>query len=638
MQAEIKNTKARKAGRIAILGGAALLGVLASQQQAFAQCTVLAVSGANVYQATPVGPAAVNALVSVIGTVNTAFLTQSSAFVSAPGNPQPDQPGGGIWTRGVGGHVDTTATGNISNFVFNPGGPAAGSFNCTTTVHSNFAGYQSGVDIARLNFGGSGGNAHLGVTGGYLEANSTSGTFSGKFEVPFVGIYGAFTRGGLFADGQVRWDFYHNTISDAPSALTNQNMDARSVSVTANLGYQQPLPNNWFVEPSVGIVYSKTYVSALNVAGAGAAFDPTAGDVPPGTVQITPIESALGRASLRVGTNITSGNLAWQPFATASVFHEFSGNTITNLSTCLTACGIGGGAPDLTSTLSTSRVGTYGQFALGVAGQVLGTGWLGYVRGDYRKGDDIEGWSVNGGVRYQFTPEQMARTGVFKAKAPAMPVVQPVNWTGFYVGGNVGTLWTGASDGIWSDVDGVPGANTRPRARGFIGGGQVGFNYQINSIVLGVEGDYDWSNARGSKSCPDFGGGVGFFFTCHSEVRSVATAAGRLGFVWDRTLIYGKGGAAWIDAKHRITDNSGLVVAPGTTLDSATDRRTGWVAGGGFEFALTQNWSAKAEYNYMNFGTRTVTLTGNGFTDPANIQMAEHAVKIGANYRFGMGQ
>ena len=63
---------------------------------------------------------------------------------------------------------------------------------------------------------------------------------------------------------------------------------------------------------------------------------------------------------------------------------------------------------NFTGNLNTTRVGTYGQFALGVAGQLVGTGWLGYVRGDYRTGDNIEGYSVNGGIRYQFAPDPPA--------------------------------------------------------------------------------------------------------------------------------------------------------------------------------------------------------------------------------------
>jgi outer membrane autotransporter protein len=103
----------------------------------------------------------------------------------------------------------------------------------------------------------------------------------------------------------------------------------------------------------------------------------------------------------RVGTSFNAGNLALQPFVSASVWHEFAGNVTTSFSGS-DQFGIG---LTTSSELTSTRVGTFGQYGVGVTGQVLNTGWLGYARLDYRKGDNIEGTSVNGGVRYQFTPE-----------------------------------------------------------------------------------------------------------------------------------------------------------------------------------------------------------------------------------------
>src|SRR5262249_40855409 len=156
------------------------------------------------------------------------------------------------------------------------------------------------------------------------------------------------------------------------------------------------------------------------------------------------VESLLGRASLRVGTTVTGGNVIWQPFATASGFRAFADPVTTDFRTCLGAGIVPGllgscllSSPDFTASLTTGGVGTYGQFAVGVAGQVIDTGWLGYIRGDFRTGENIDGWSVNGGLRYQFTPSQIAAAPITKGivKAPPAPVVVATNWTGFYVGG-----------------------------------------------------------------------------------------------------------------------------------------------------------------------------------------------------------
>src|ERR1019366_10029223 len=103
--------------------------------------------------------------------------------------------------------------------------------------------------------------------------------------------------------------------------------------------------------------------------------------------------------------------MIWQPFASVSVFHEFAGN-VTSTATSLPNGAFGFVGPfvvpiTLVGTNSTTRVGTYGQYSLGLAAQVANTGWLGFVRVDYRNGNNIEGWTGNAGLRYQFTPETL---------------------------------------------------------------------------------------------------------------------------------------------------------------------------------------------------------------------------------------
>jgi opacity protein-like surface antigen len=629
-------TSTRGKRKALILAGAVVASV-AGGSNAWAQCNgavVVALPGLPLFTASPLGlsgAATVNSIVSVLNTMNTAFLTQSTAFVSAPGNVAPDTNGGGVWSRGIGGRIDTDSTGTVGNFTVSGAPVLPGfSFDCNTKTRQEFAGYQIGADIARINLGGSGSNIHFGVTAGYAESKATDispgGSFSGTFQVPFAGVYAAFTQGGLFVDGQLRFDFYQNSLTDIPNGLLGQEFNARGVSLTGNVGYQVQLGSGWFVEPSVGAVWSTVRVDALNVAGNLGGVLPA----PPGTIQINDVESLLARASIRVGTNFTAGSLALQPFVTASVFHEFADNVTTSLNTCFGAvfgtgaCGTAFGGLEVGSTLSSDRIGTYGQFALGIAGQLVNTGWLGYVRADYRTGEKIEGWSLNGGIRYQFTPDPvLSRTaGIYKApvKAPlAGPI--PVNWTGFYLGAHVGTLFARSE---WTNLDGVvgPGGQVSPEAAGFLGGGQVGYNFQVGSWVFGIEGDGSGSTANGAKSCPN-----GFFATCHANIEWTATLAGRLGYSWDRTLFYAKGGAAFTEATFEGSSN-----VTGLTFATVTDNRVGWMAGAGFEYALTSNWSAKAEYNYMDFGTRNLTFSNGEFAD---IRLEVHAVKVGVNYRFG---
>ncbi len=636
----------------ALLGGSALLLVMfASQAQA--QCVATGDFAQTIAaDITPIARGgSVNSLVSVLNTTGTAFLNQTNAFIGAPANPQPNQVGGGVWARGVGGRIDTEATGVATAGIV--GGPALiGNVTCATKTRTEFAGFQVGTDLARLNVGGW--NLHGGVTAGYVESDAKDitpggGSFSGNFQVPFAGVYGAATYGGFYVDAQLRWDFYRNNISDAAAGVFNQTFNANGIAFAANAGYNYGFGNGWFIEPSGGFIWSRTEVDPFNISGTFILGN-NQGIVPPSSLQINNIESLLGRLSLRVGTTVQAGSFLLQPFATASVFHEFEGNVTTNFVTNFGAIGAGGLIPDLSGTLSTSRIGTYEQFSVGIAGLLQNTGWLGYARFDYRTGDNVEGWQASGGVRYQFTPDPIvAPVGKGPVyKAPPAPVVAGVNWTGFYVGATAGTTW-GRVDEVPLDptLDGVT-----PHIRGLLAGGEAGFNYQFGSIVVGIESNFDWSNAKGATTCPN-----AFFFTCEAKLDTLWMVTGRLGYAVDRSLFYVKGGYAAADVELRDVYNPdsqpillgfvppvpvpcagppiaaafGPSTISGCPVDRGKGTLSGWTIGAGFEFALTQNWSAKAEYMYYN-------LTGD-IAQPAvgaqDVEVNGQLVRVGVNYRFG---
>ena len=151
------------------------------------------------------------AATSAVTTIDIAFLTQTSAFVGTPNNPEVNQLGGGVWIRGVGGQntISSAGTGTIS---------AAGlSFSANSQERVNFGGFQAGADLGRFNLGASGLNVIVGVTGGLLDATANELTGSGTytFDVPFVGGYAAATWGNFFADVLVREDFYGESITSA---------------------------------------------------------------------------------------------------------------------------------------------------------------------------------------------------------------------------------------------------------------------------------------------------------------------------------------------------------------------------------------------------------------------------------------
>jgi autotransporter-like protein len=425
----------------ALLGSAALIAALSASSGAWAQCSdnfgvngggLVSVSNNGIGAAGQFSPlgSSMNAFISTMNTMNTAFLTTTSAFVSAPGNPRPNQLGGGVWGRDVFGSNEasstSTATLDLTNVrptspgaIGGPGTVVTGAQNCRSSIEQKYGGYQVGADWSILNHGGTGANWHGGITAGAMQlrtrdvtpsapstfsllnipGTSPAGDLFNTSEVTFVGIYSAYTRGGFFADGLLRFDFYQNSLSEFMSGLSDKGVDARSVSLTYNTGYHMPLHSGWFVEPSAGFVWSNLSINSLSVPGspAGSGFI-----VQRGTVSFSDIESELGRASFTVGRTFTHAGVTWQPYFTASVFHEFNGDASA---TSLIA---GSGNPNLDNATLTARssggVGTYGQYALGTAAVLGNSGWLSYVRADYRNGDRIEGWGVSAGLRYQFNP------------------------------------------------------------------------------------------------------------------------------------------------------------------------------------------------------------------------------------------
>ena len=644
----------RVAGRI-ILGVAAVAGMATISSEAFAQTCA---DAANLHVGvvgrggfiTPMGPvfsggaSAAGAIISSIEAANSVFLTQSTAFISAPPNPKPNSEGGGVWVRGVGGEVEFKGNSSI-NFNLGPGN--SGSSDCPTKFRQDFGGFQLGQDIAKLNV--MGWNLHVGQTAGYIGANgnnvggggASAVPFGTTTQIPFVGAYAAATNGGFFADALVRMNWFENSLNSPAINLNDQKLDAHGVSVSGSLGYHWDVPNStWFFEPSIGAIWSHTSIDPLNTTAGSVA----AGNIVNGTLQFNSIDSFIGRAGLRFGTTLQSGNVVYQPFVAVSAWHEFGNDIQANYSICMACLGLTGSTG---ASITVPNIGTYGQYSLGVNGQIANTGWLGYVRVDYRNGDHIEGWSGTGGIRYQFTPTgdtplmsyaADSRAAVYKAPIYKAPIAErAVNWTGLYIGAFGGGAYGGSKTGF-PDA----GFSAGPQVAGALLGGTLGYNYQIGLWVLGVEGDAGWTNARGSVACagPISAAQVVLFSTdCADKANFIATAAARLGYAWGRTLYYAKVGGAWTHESFTVTCNQPVgtplpctnPAGANLTRISVGDDRAGWTVGYGVEFALTSNWSAKGEFNYIDFGNRNLTAQ-DGTVINAGMRVAEG--KIGVNYRF----
>ena len=212
---------------------------------------------------------------------------------------------------------------------------------------------------------------------------------------------------------------------------------------------------------------------------------------------------------------------------------------------------------------------------------------------------------------------------------PAQAPVAVFNWSGCYIGGNIGgaRLKRELSDNFsgqdWSRTgDGV-----------FIVGGQLGCNYQFNSFVLGVEGDFDWGGDR------DTGDGVviaGNTFRASVDNKWISTLAARFGFTAGSLLFYGKAGVGWVKIEDITITN---VTTGGSFVGNGSYTARGPMLGLGLEYGFSNNWSIKAEYDHIRISDRTFTvvggpfpsLVGNTFTSQRGVQ----ELKFGLNYRFG---
>lgn len=212
---------------------------------------------------------------------------------------------------------------------------------------------------------------------------------------------------------------------------------------------------------------------------------------------------------------------------------------------------------------------------------------------------------------------QLASAADLPVKAPPQ-YVPPFNWTGPYIGGVVGYGW-----GHDTVVD-HEGASD-PSLNGFAGGVAVGWNWQFHpSWVLGVEAELLGTGIDGSGAC-------GAITTCNTKIPWMVDITGRVGYAWNQALFYVKGGVVFANSEYNRFN-------PVFGSATATDLRTGWLVGGGIEYAFLPNWSAKIEYNYMDFGTQSETFIFNGppccFTVHSDVEQKVQVIKAGVNYRF----
>jgi len=209
-------------------------------------------------------------------------------------------------------------------------------------------------------------------------------------------------------------------------------------------------------------------------------------------------------------------------------------------------------------------------------------------------------------------------------KAPVHPAAsETVDWSGFYAGGHLGYV---QARGQLTDPT-APGQSRTDTLKGFIGGGQLGYNLQRGAWVYGVEVDISGSNADGSTTI--FDAIAGSTDQSKQSLRWTSLLTGRIGYAFDRSLVYAKGGFAFGGARLEARDLTA------NTFASANYTKTGWTVGGGVEYALTRSWSVRGEYDYVALGTKNLSLTDNtGTTQAVQVKLDAHQFKAGLNYRF----
>ena len=221
------------------------------------------------------------------------------------------------------------------------------------------------------------------------------------------------------------------------------------------------------------------------------------------------------------------------------------------------------------------------------------------------------------------------------APAAYIPVAPPYpyNWSGFYIGGNLGARFSNSDSA--TDTFGSTFGTTATSS--FLGGGQIGVNYEFWSFfVIGAEAMFDWLpnsqntvNVTNSTITPGTNTA-----TVTLNNRWVTMATGKLGYAWDRLLVYGKGGGAWVG-----TSSPGLTVnnVPASFTSTGNNNSFGATVGLGVEWAFADNWSARAEWDAILLQNQSFTVSGTAFgTDTITVNNRSINLFTAAlNYKFG---
>lgn len=201
-------------------------------------------------------------------------------------------------------------------------------------------------------------------------------------------------------------------------------------------------------------------------------------------------------------------------------------------------------------------------------------------------------------------------------------------WNGSYFGINAGFLNSNSDiTHIYFDGYPSPGDDGQLDMNGNLIGGQLGYNYQTGNIILGLEGDFAFTNVTGNHLF-EFGGNP---VMLDGQLKSIGTVRARFGYAIDQLLIFVTGGFAYASTEAKLTS-----IVPPVITASGSQSYSGYTIGGGVEYGLNKNWSAKAEYLYADFGKRshTYVFTSDVAQAAADTSLESNILRIGLNYKY----
>ena len=319
-------------------------------------------------------------ILSAANAIVSGFFDDTESLPRGAANPLSNHVDYSVWAHSSAGQNTQSAFGTIA-----VGQNVSGT---ALSAHTGYSGLQVGSDVAISNIGSQPVSVHFGLTGGKVDASVSqkSGSFSaGTISDQFIGAYGTLTAQDFFMTAQARYESWSDDVRNDLIDSVNSNVTGQGFGMNVKLGYSIALPNSVTAVPTIGYNYNH-----LNFGSLGFTSDSPASD----SLHIGTLDANIGNIGVRLGYGDKDAVL--RPYVSVAIFHDFGGS-------------LQGAAvqsdhtnPDLVMPYAVHSDGTFSQFGMGMDLTLPGSGINGYVKADYRSGQNILGTSLSGGINYSF--------------------------------------------------------------------------------------------------------------------------------------------------------------------------------------------------------------------------------------------